>query len=318
MQGCFFVSTYCPVYWILFIHSILNYIRGLIKIIAIILTVATTSCTSGGNDNIIPRDEFINILAELHFYDAVLTERGLYDRKLKDSTESYYNYILIKRNMSRSRFDSSLAYYAQDLGKFEKMYDQVIEKLKYREDDFKRRQSIFNLPTRVQDSIISSNYHSVRGPRKREIWTKKRNWSIPKDGRLNIISFEKKIHGQATFELSGNYKVYPDDKTIKLTMLIYIFYSDGSNSTIVDRDFKRDGRWHTHKITAKTILSKRPVKIICKIIDHNTGTNYKHIDVRNISLKQQPVIVPKIPFKLKSKKTSHKKESVRIIEKQKK
>ena len=294
----------------------MKHLQKLIYIITILSAITLLSCNSRNSEHIIPEDEFIDILTDLHFYDAVLTEKGLYDRKLKDSTDSYYNYVLIKNNMSRSRFDSSLAYYAYDLESFNKMYDQVIENLKYKTNSFRRRESIFNLPTRIQDSIISSRKYPGRIARSREIWTKKKNWSIPEDGKLNIIKFEKKIYGQSTFDLSASYKVYPDDKTIKLTMLIYIFYSDGSNNTALNRDFVKDGKWHTHKITAKTVASKTPVKIIAKIADHGRGTAFKHLEVKNISLKQKPIIVkPKKPIKKKTKEVDAIKNNMRIIEK---
>jgi hypothetical protein len=298
------------------INLALKHLQKLIYIITILTTITLFSCNSRNSKNIIPEDEFIDILTELHFYDAVLTEKGLYDRKLKDSTDSYYNYVLIKNNMSRSRFDSSLAYYAYDLENFNKMYDQVIENLKHKTNVFRQRKSIFNLPTRILDSIAETKKYPKRFSGKREIWTKKKIWFLPEDGKLEIINFEKKICGQSSFELSANYKIYPDDKTIKLSMLIYVFYSDGSNNTALNRDFVKDGKWHTHKITIKTVASKAPVKIIVKVADHNRGTKFKHLEVKDISLKQKPTIVKlKKPVKKKTKEVDAIKNNIKPIEK---
>lgn len=292
---------------------ILKHTKKFINISIIILTILLISCNSDHNSDIIPREEFINLLTELHIADAVLTEKGLYDRKLKDSTESYYNYILVKHNMSRNKFDQSLMYYAHDMEDFSLIYDQVVENIKAKTEVFKRRKSIFNLPMIVLDSINQKLKTVKRSRTEQEIWNIKRNWSLPDDGRLNTIKFEKAIYGQSRFELSADIMIFPDDKSVNPSMLMYIFYKDGSNNTFKDTTLVKDGKWHTYKITAKTNASKIPTKIVCKIVDHDTRTKGKHLDIRKISLIKFSIVTkPEIPEK------SHiKKNNLRIIEKRK-
>jgi len=275
----------------------------LINIALIILSVFVISCYSESNYDIIPREDFINILTELHIADAILTEKGLYDRKLKDSADSYYNYILVKHNMSRNKFDQSLKYYTGDLEDFSLIYELVIENIKAKNEVFEKRKSIFNLPAIVLDSINLVSKSLKKKNEKQEIWNKKKEWFLPDDGLLNTIKFEKSIYGQSSFELTADIMIFPDDKSIKPTMLIFIFYKDGSNNTFKDTTLIKDGKWHSHKLTAKTNALKVPTKIICKIVDHNTGTKNKHLKVRKISLLKFPIITkPYTPKKADNKK----------------
>ena len=289
----------------------MNYSKNILSTGLLISFFLLASCNLNNDTDIIPREEFINILTELHIADAVLTEKGLYDRKLKDSTDSYYNYILVKYNMSRIKFDKSLMHYAHNMEDFSLIYDQVVENIMKKNEVFKRRKSIFNLPMIVLDSINLSYNPDSKSPGKREIWGKQKNWSLPDDGRLNTIKFEKVIFGQSRFELSAEIMIFKDDKSINPTMLSYLFYKDGSNKTFKDTTLVKDGKWHTYKLIAKTNPAKIPTKIVCKIVDHDTGTKSKHLKIKNISLMKYPKITkPESP-----KKQNPKKKNIRIIEK---
>ena len=257
--------------------------KAFVKYSLIIFTFVLSSCFS--NDiEIIPKQEFITILTELHIADAILTEKSLYDRKLKDSTKSYYNYILIKHNMSRERFDNNLIYYAQDLEDFTLMYNEVIANIKLKLGGFKRRKSLFNLPLIVIDSINLATKYKKPKSIKRNLWTKKKEWYLPKDGRLNTIEFEKAIYGQSKFELVADIVIFTDDKTVKPTMQIDILYKDKTHDIVKDTTLVKDGKWHTYKLIAETDRLKTPKKITCKIVNHDKGSKRKHLEVNNIFL----------------------------------
>jgi len=242
------------------------------------------ACNSNNTpDDIIPRDEFVEILTELHIADAILTEKGLYDRKLKDSSESYYNYIMVKHNINRAQFDKSLQYYGQNTDELQKMYDEIISNLKNKYNLYNNSKSIFNLPEIVLNEL--KNPAKKRAPREKELWTLKKRWSLPEDGKFNIIKLERKIQpSPAIYTLSAEYLVYPDDSTKNLTLLMYIFYKDGTHDTFKDTTFVKDTAWHKHQLKAKTNVKKVPEKIICKLADHRRGTKGKHLKIKNVSL----------------------------------
>ena len=267
------------------------------KIFFLILITLNIACHSDKTpEGIIPEDEFIRILTEIHIADAVLTEKGLYDRKLKDSTESYYNYILVKHNISRAKFDSSLLYYGKNTDHLNEMYDQVIALLKEKYNRVHTKESIFNIPLLALDRINeeSMQEHDLKN---KNLWKLKKMWHLPDDGKMNIIKFETGISpAPATYTLSAEYLVYPDDQTNGLTMVMYLYYTDGTHKTYKKSDIKKDGKWHKYELIAKTNKKKKPVKIICKLADHHGGTKKKHLEIKNVSLlrnlNQEKNIVP--------------------------
>ncbi|MCF6242790.1 MAG: DUF4296 domain-containing protein [Bacteroidales bacterium] len=284
------------------------------KIILLILSVFSIfgiACNSGNvPDDIIPKEKFIKILTEVHIADAVLTEKGLYDRKLKDSTESYYNYIFVKYNINRAKFDKSLQYYGKNTEEFEEMYNQVIANLKLKSTQFNITKSIFNLPDVALKNIEEQN-KLLSSKKENQLWTLKRNWSLPDDGKLNIIKFERKLAPvQAEYVLSADYYVYKNDSTNGLTMLIYIYYKDGSHNTFQNKSFAKDEKWHKYTLKAVTNSKKTPSRIICKMADHRPGTKSKHMDIKNISLLRR-IIKPKQTIPVKTKKT----EQIKILKK---
>ncbi len=243
------------------------------------------ACHSGNApEGVIPKNEFITILTEVHIADAVLTEKGLYDRKLKDSTESYYNYIFVKYNINRAKFDKSLQYYGKNTEEFEQMYHQVIYNLKQKSAQFLINKSVFNIPAIVLENLEEQN-KLLDSKKQSQLWTLKRSWSLPEDGKLNIIKFERKLAPvQAEYVLSADYIVYEDDSTNELTMLIYLYYKDGSHNTFKNKSFVKDGKWHKYTLKAITDNRKTPNRIICKMADHRPGTKSKHLNIKNISL----------------------------------
>jgi hypothetical protein len=245
----------------------------------------TTAChLEDVPEGVIPKEEFIKILTEVHIADALLTEKGLYDRKLKDSTESYYNYIFVKYNINRSDFDKSLRYYGKNTEEFEQMYNQIISNLKQKSAQFAVNKSIFNIPAIVLENLKDQK-NLIKGKKESQLWTLKRNWSLPEDGKLNIIKFERKLAPvQAEYVLSADYIVYEDDGTNQLTMLIYLFYKDGSHNTFQNKSFVKDGKWHKYTLKAISNSKKTPARIICKMADHRPGSKSKHLKIKNISL----------------------------------
>ncbi len=283
--------------------------KKIVLLILSVFSIISIACNSGdAPEGIIPKDEFIEILTEVHIADAVLTEKGLYDRKLKDSTKSYYNYIFVKHHINRATFDKSLQYYGKNTEEFQQMYNKVIANLKQKSAQFKIKKSIFNIPAIVlaelkeQDKLINDKKET-------QLWTLKRSWSLPEDGKLNTIKFERKLAPvQAEYVLSAKYLIYKDDSTQGLTMLIYLYYKDGSHNTFQNKSFVKDEKWHKYTLKAVTHKNKTPDRIVCKMTDHRPGTKSKHLEIRNISLlrilKKNKITVP-----LKNKK----KESVKIL-----
>jgi hypothetical protein len=79
--------------------------------------------------DLIPRDEMVDVIADMHLYDAVIKEEQKKHRNVQKSKVYLYRTVMEKYHITREQFESSLKYYQQDLDEYDKIYDDVIEKL---------------------------------------------------------------------------------------------------------------------------------------------------------------------------------------------
>ena len=84
---------------------------------------------SGEPENLIPRDTIVLIIADMEITESVLRQQNNYGIDAGDKTEAYFNMIFTKYHTSKSRFDSSLAYYKGDVEVMSQIYEDVITRL---------------------------------------------------------------------------------------------------------------------------------------------------------------------------------------------
>ncbi len=114
-------------------------------ILLIIALFLFTQCDNSDKKDIIEQDKFIDILVDIHIADAIISNKGFYDGNLKDSTKSYYNYVLKKHNISRASFDKSMEYYSKDTESYLKLYDKVIAIISKQVPVRLHKESVYNI-----------------------------------------------------------------------------------------------------------------------------------------------------------------------------
>ena len=80
-------------------------------------------------DSVIPRDEMIRVLVDVHLIEASLVlqrNRGGNNPLL---TQNYYQWLCGKYHMSHQRFRDNLNYYKMDPKNFSKIYQEVVKNL---------------------------------------------------------------------------------------------------------------------------------------------------------------------------------------------
>ena len=92
-------------------------------IVPVILFTVLFGCKSETPDDLIPRDKFVPLLIDMHITDAILIEKRLYDRDLKEG--SYYNSLFKKHSTTRKQFEKSLRHYASNPAEIEEIYAEV-------------------------------------------------------------------------------------------------------------------------------------------------------------------------------------------------
>jgi len=103
--------------------------KGLIFISFVSIFCAT--CTPSGSvekpERFIPKEQFMEILIDLHLTDAMLNDKKLDDNQLDSG--SYYNFLLQKYDISKKTFEENLYYYSNQPQVFNAVYDSVLTRL---------------------------------------------------------------------------------------------------------------------------------------------------------------------------------------------
>jgi len=81
-------------------------------------------------DDLIPRDEMIDIIVDFRLMEAILVTKQKSKAKDWDFTKYYtYNSVLEKHGITRERFERSHAYYQQDLKLMDEIYAEALARL---------------------------------------------------------------------------------------------------------------------------------------------------------------------------------------------
>lgn len=238
-------------------------------ILYIIVAVSIFSCNKPTKKEVLPPEKMQAILQDIHLYDAILNEKKYMDKNLKDSTQSYYNSIWKKYNISYSEFNKSLNFYSARPEILTKMYDNILKNYSEQRDSIKKSGNI--KMTKKEDYSMN-------------IWSQKTEWHVPKDGKTNTIRFNISTNSQGLYTLSAIIRIFPDDGSIKQKLTVVAYYDDGTFDASSDYSVEKDGIWKNHTVKVKTNPKKKLIKIGGWILDHSKLEGDKHADVKNIEL----------------------------------
>ncbi len=80
--------------------------------------------------NLIPRDEMVDVIVDMHLYDAIIwKEQKTKLKKIQVEKLFLYESILEKYHITKEQFESSMGFYQSDLEVLDEIYADVITKL---------------------------------------------------------------------------------------------------------------------------------------------------------------------------------------------
>ena len=105
-----------------------------------VLIVLVIAFACQDKKKVIPRDELVPVLVDIHMLDgAVRHSRFRDDVKMPDSID-VYEYVLERHGYTQEQFDSSMNYYSRNPRRFEQIYQEVLARLNRKETQVKERQ----------------------------------------------------------------------------------------------------------------------------------------------------------------------------------
>lgn len=91
------------------------------------------------NNLIIPEDDFVDILVDIHLIDGIMGEAAFRDPLLgKYNTDStnIYSKILENYGYTKAHFDTSMVHYSYHIDEFQKIYEEVLDALHQKEEKY--------------------------------------------------------------------------------------------------------------------------------------------------------------------------------------
>lgn len=97
-----------------------------------LLIIIIASCGNGRMnvpENVVQKEELVPLLVDIHLIDAMLNkEKRPHAEKYEDAMV-LYPAVLLKHNIDRAVFDSTIKFYVKYPEEFAKIYDDVLEEL---------------------------------------------------------------------------------------------------------------------------------------------------------------------------------------------
>ena len=115
---------------------------------------------------LIPEEEMIDILVDIHLSDGVLnTESFPYDN-VKLRPENYYKNVLNNHHITRAIFDSALSQYTENRELYITMYDKVIEELRTKQSLIQAKEDVDEKKGALKELFsysYSTGYEDAKG-----------------------------------------------------------------------------------------------------------------------------------------------------------
>ncbi|PKP20964.1 MAG: hypothetical protein CVU05_07840 [Bacteroidetes bacterium HGW-Bacteroidetes-21] len=92
--------------------------------------------------NLIPRDSFVVIMADMHIADAIYTQYILNESRPPFNQGILYMKVFQKHNTDRESFEKTFDYYARNIPEFDLVYDDVVALLEDKNRSYDKKDSL--------------------------------------------------------------------------------------------------------------------------------------------------------------------------------
>jgi hypothetical protein len=199
------------------------------------LLLFSISCTGrkekAEKQGIIPEDDFVNILADIHIADGLLIIpkiRDLYQHR--DSIENYMD-VIESHGYTKEELDKTIRYYfVKKPRKLQRIYDEILAKLSELESKY------------ANESITESNY-----------WKGDSAYFMP--GGSDTLLFDQQFESFGYYTINFTLTLFPDDNSVNPHFVGYFCHPDsietGRREFYPSFIFLKDGRPHTYSFFRK-------------------------------------------------------------------
>ncbi len=240
--------------------------KNIIFVFAIVLFI---SCKGNKENEIyIPKDKFIDLLADIHLADAFYATH-YEQRKVHSDSINYYNKILKDYGFTKAQFDTTVKYYSVHSEEFDMIYEEVIT----------------NLSKTVQENY---SIRPVEAELSKDIWRGKNFWYLPEEGSQKKIPISLELKGKGKYVVTFIYKMYTDDESKKPHINLYLSNNNKSKpkkDTIKTVNYEKSNRTAIITLT-KELKDSTLTHLNGFLLDHENkkGDWKKHVIIEGLKV----------------------------------
>ncbi len=173
-------------------------------------------------------DEFAQILADVHYADAVMQQVRITNRTIDSTAGSYYHYVLDKHQLTQEKFDTIVSWYMAHPKLYQKVYDRSIALISEKEAQWQR-----------EVKVIEERELEIRRLKEaRSVWNMETNYFVSmRDTSDRQLPFEIIVDTieQHKYKFSAEYQFLHGNDIKKSTLEIITLYADSSYDTILHK-----------------------------------------------------------------------------------
>lgn len=257
---------------------------------ALILLLVLITCGCKRNTYIIPEDELVNVLADIHMTEG-LGNTNLRNFLTNRDRNKAIEKVIVSHGYNKVRFDSTMHYYALHSEDYELLYDRVIEELMLRESRIKAgefdRSYIYKtlnlMKDYPEDTVLLDSIL-------KEFWWVGRKVELDDESQWKgdyEMVFEDSLVKKG-FVLNVDIHIFPNDSSVNPRSVLKASYHTDSimgDSMLTDTVLlKKDTVSHAYSLYINTSDSLPVESIAVMFLDHDTSLNRKHALIDRIRL----------------------------------
>jgi hypothetical protein len=261
-----------------------------------------TSCKN--NSYYIPESELVDILVDIHMSEGITNVEF---HKFSEPVSKYRitNDILEMHGVEMERFDSTMHYYAQNINKYDAIYDKVIKKLilietKIKAGEFDKSNLFSTLElihnTFPQDSLLKDSVL-------KEFWWEDRDISITKTSKTDKLTFSQNYvisnHTKALL-LRADILIYPDDCIENPEMILNVNVENDTDSILSKTIFiVKDTLPKMYELYVPLCDSLNVIDIEGSFFEYKACDAKRHAEINNIRIYEivdsgNPILIPSV------------------------
>ncbi|MFC2087252.1 DUF4296 domain-containing protein [Bacteroidota bacterium] len=237
-------------------------------LISIVLFILFISCdTARRNEGLIPRDDFIQIIVEMHIIEGLFQTRQVREQFNQKYYTFYIDDYFESKKYTREQFEKTIEYYAENFVEYNLIYDKVIEELSKLE-------------------ALNDQYKLPDGG---NLWQQQHAYHFPEDGKRYKIPFSIPVKGKGEYIISAKFKISRLDESINPHLAAFFWYMDSTGSGIAS-DTTRQELKNDNIIRQSTLKLKLEDTLVNHLkgwlfYDDNTDTSYQKVgDINDIKI----------------------------------